>query len=107
MHLAHIALMVRDYDEAIAFFTAKLDFRLLEDTPLTDDKRWVIVSPQGAGACSLLLARAANEKQKLAIGNQTGGRVFLFLHTDDFSRDYNKFTERGVLFVRPMVISGI
>jgi catechol 2,3-dioxygenase-like lactoylglutathione lyase family enzyme len=80
MHLAHIALMVRDYDEAIAFFTAKLDFRLLEDTPLTDDKRWVIVSPQGAGACSLLLARAANEKQKLAIGNQTGGRVFLFLH---------------------------
>jgi catechol 2,3-dioxygenase-like lactoylglutathione lyase family enzyme len=103
MHLAHIALMVRDYDEAIAFFTAKLDFRLLEDTPLTDDKRWVIVSPQGAGACSLLLARAANEKQKLAIGNQTGGRVFLFLHTDDFSRDYNKFTERGVLFVRPPV----
>jgi catechol 2,3-dioxygenase-like lactoylglutathione lyase family enzyme len=103
MHLAHIALVVRDYDEAIAFFTAKLDFRLVEDTVLTDDKRWVIVSPHGAGACSLLLAKAANDKQKQAVGNQTGGRVFLFLHTEDFWRDYNKFTERGVLFVRPPV----
>ncbi len=100
-HIAHIALVVKDYDEAIAFYTQKLDFILLEDTKLDEKKRWVLVSPPGASECSLLLAKAANEEQANAIGNQTGGRVFLFLFTDDFTRDYHKLTEREVKFVRP------
>ena len=83
-HIAHIALVVRDYDEAIKFYIEKLDFRLLEDTKLSDEKRWVLVAPPGATECCLLLARAANERQIASIGNQTGGRVFLFLYTDDF-----------------------
>ncbi len=100
-NIAHIALVVRDYDEAIAFYTEKLDFRLIEDTRLSDEKRWVVIAPPGAHECCLLLARAANEEQATRIGNQTGGRVFLFLFTDDFWRDYNKMQERGVIFVRP------
>ncbi|TMM59064.1 VOC family protein [Maribacter algarum] len=99
--IAHIALVVKDYDEAIQFYTEKLDFTLLEDTRLSEDKRWVIVSPPGANECSLLLAKAANNKQFQSIGNQTGGRVFLFLFTDDFWRDYNKMIDRGINFVRP------
>ena len=99
--IAHIALVVRDYDEAIQFYTEKLDFQLLEDTTLSPDKRWVLVAPPGAKECCLLLAKAANEQQAASIGNQTGGRVFLFLFTDDFWRDYNKMLERGVHFVRP------
>jgi catechol 2,3-dioxygenase-like lactoylglutathione lyase family enzyme len=99
--IAHIALVVRDYDEAIKFYTEKLDFRLLEDTKLSDEKRWVLVAPPGATECCLLLAKAANDKQTASIGNQTGGRVFLFLHTDDFWRDYNKFVDRDIVFIRP------
>ncbi len=99
-HIAHIALVVKDYDEAIAFYTQKLNFRLLEDTPLTPEKRWVRVAPPGAEECCLLLARAANEAQEYSIGNQTGGRVFLFLYTDDFWRDYHQMVERGIQFVR-------
>ena len=100
-HIAHIALVVRDYDEAIQFYTEKLDFILLEDTKLSEEKRWVMVSPPGAKECCLLLAKAANEKQANSIGNQAGGRVFLFLHTDDFWRDYNKMIERKIVFRRP------
>lgn len=99
--IAHIALVVRDYDEAIAFYTEKLDFRLVEDTRINDDKRWVVVAPPGAQECTLLLAKAANEKQSESIGNQTGGRVFLFLFTDDFQRDYEKMSARKIKFVRP------
>lgn len=99
--IIHIALVVRDYDEAITFYTEKLDFKLMEDTRLSEEKRWVLVAPPDATECCLLLARAANERQTASIGNQTGGRVFLFLHTDDFWRDYNKMTERGINFVRP------
>ncbi len=98
--LAHIALIVRDYDEAIAFFVGKLGFQLVEDTYQPEqDKRWVVVSPGGTG-CSILLARASNEHQADYIGNQAGGRVFLFLKTDDFWRDYAAFVERGIEFER-------
>lgn len=99
--IAHIALVVKDYDEAIAFYTQKLDFRLVEDTQLSEEKRWVLVAPPGANECSLLLAKAANDRQAASIGNQTGGRVFLFLFTDDFWRDYHKMKDREIEFVRP------
>lgn len=99
--IAHIALVVKDYDEAIHFYTNKLDFILLEDTKIDELKRWVVVAPPGAKECSLLLAKAANEKQLASIGNQTGGRVGFFLFTDDFNRDYDKLVNRGVTFVRP------
>lgn len=99
--IAHIALVVEDYDDAIEFYTQKLDFTLIEDTILSPDKRWVIVAPPGATECALLLAKAADKKQALSIGNQTGGRVFLFLFTDDFWRDYNKMLERNITFARP------
>lgn len=99
--IAHIALVVKDYDEAIEFYTKQLDFQLLEDTKLSDDKRWVMIAPPGAKECCLLLAKAANEKQMASIGNQTGGRVFLFLFTDDFWRDYHKMVERNIHFVHP------
>ena len=99
--LGHVALVVRDYDEAIDFYTKALNFRLIEDTRLSEDKRWVLVSPPGSRGSNLLLARAANPEQESRIGNQTGGRVFLFLHTDDFWRDYREMTERKIKFVRP------
>lgn len=99
--IAHIALVVKDYDEAIEFYTKKLDFILLEDSKLDEKKRWVRVAPPGSNDCSLLLAKAANEEQDSRVGNQTGGRVFLFLFTDDFWRDYNKMTDRNIKFVRP------
>ena len=99
--IGYIALVVRDYDEAIAWFTTKLQFTLVEDTKLPETKRWVLVAPPGgADQCLLLLAKAASPEQESRIGNQTGGRVFLFLHTDDFERDYEAFTRRGVKFVR-------
>jgi catechol 2,3-dioxygenase-like lactoylglutathione lyase family enzyme len=98
--IAHIALIVADYDEAIEFFTLKLGFRLVEDTVLNESKRWVIVAPGQSNGCQLLLAKAATEEQKARIGNQTGGRVFLFLYTDDFWRDYRAFQENGIQFVR-------
>jgi len=100
-HLAHIALVVKDYDEAIQFYTQKLGFTLIEDTKLSEEKRWVLVKPPGAKECSILLARAANQKQSASIGNQTGGRVFLFLFTDNFLRDYSNYVERGINFIRP------
>ena len=100
--LGRFALVVREYDEAIAFYTEKLGFTLVEDTPLPLEgaKRWVRVQPPGGG-CELLLARAANPEQATRIGNQAGGRVFLFLETDDFWRDFDAFKARGVEFVRP------
>jgi len=100
-HLAHIALVVSDYDEAIEFYTTKLHFTLVEDTRLSETKRWVLVAPGDGGGCCLLLAKANGEEQRSRIGNQTGGRVFLFLYTDDFWRDYNAYKSRGVEFVRP------
>jgi catechol 2,3-dioxygenase-like lactoylglutathione lyase family enzyme len=99
-HIAHIALVVDDYDEAIQFYTEKLQFTLVEDTVLSETKRWVLISPNGSGECSLLLAKAANEDQESRIGNQTGGRVFLFLYTDDFWRDYSKMQKDGIKFIR-------
>src|SRR5690242_1144818 len=99
-HIAHIALVVADYDDAIRFYTEKLNFTLVEDTVLSETKRWVLVKPPGGSECSLLLAKAANEKQKSRVGNQTGGRVFLFLFTDDFWRDYHKMIADNITFVR-------
>tara|TARA_R110000751_G_scaffold62520_7_gene129374 strand:+ start:244980 stop:245393 length:414 start_codon:yes stop_codon:yes gene_type:complete len=99
--IAHIALVVRDYDEAIRFYTQKLDFVLLEDTKIDESKRWVVIAPTGAKECCLLLAKAADEEQLNSVGNQTGGRVGFFLFTDNFRRDYDKLTNRGVTFVRP------
>lgn len=99
--IAQIALVVRDYDEAIEFYTQKLDFNLLEDTQLSEEKRWVVIAPPGATECSLLLAKAANEEQSKSIGNQAGGRVFLFMFTDDFWRDYQKMQDQNIQFVRP------
>ena len=99
--IAHVALVVRDYDEAIAFFTGVLDFVLVEDTYIpAENKRWVLVAPPGATETSLLLARPSNEGQQGYIGNQTGGRVTFFLQTDNFWRDYSTLSERGVEFVR-------
>jgi len=101
--IAHVALLVKDYDEAISFYTTKLDFVIIEDTPIEDGKRWVLLAPPGAKECCLLLAKAADEQQCKSVGNQSGGRVFLFLFTDDFWRDYNKLIERKVNFIRPPV----
>ena len=98
--IVHIALVVDDYDDAIKFYTGKLNFNLVEDTPLTETKRWVLVAPQG-GECCLLLAKGVGDEQRSRIGNQTGGRVFLFLFTDDFRRDYEKLKNREIKFVRP------
>lgn len=100
-HLAHLALVVREYDEAIAFFINVLNFRLVEDTHIPEqDKRWVLVAPRNSSGCMLLLARAVSEEQRAVIGKQAGGRVFLFLHTDDFHRDYQQIVDRGVKFIR-------
>lgn len=98
--LAHIAIVVADYDEAIAFYTEKLDFDLIEDTKLSDKKRWVLVSPNAENSCQILLAKAVGDEQVSRIGNQTGGRVFLFLQTDDFWRDYENYTKKGIKFIR-------
>lgn len=98
--IAHIALVVDDYDEAISFYTEKLDFTLVEDTPQSETKRWVLIAPRGAEECCLLLAKGVGEEQRSRIGDQTGGRVFLFLKTDDFWRDYRSMRSRGVRFVR-------
>lgn len=98
--LANISLIVDDYDKAIKFYTEKLNFRLLEDTPLSETKRWVRVAPPGSSGCSILLAKASTEEQASRVGNQTGGRVFLFLHTDDFYRDYENLKRNNVLIVR-------
>ena len=100
--IVHIALVVRDYDEAIDFYTKKLHFSLVEDTYQPEqDKRWVVVSPPNSTGTTLLLAKASKPEQQPFIGNQTGGRVFLFLNTDDFWRDYNEMIAQGIKFVRP------
>jgi catechol 2,3-dioxygenase-like lactoylglutathione lyase family enzyme len=101
--LAHIALVVDDYDDAIDFYTQKLHFTLVADTRLSETKRWVLVAPPGSDGCQLLLAKADGEVQKSRVGNQTGGRVFLFLYTDDFWRDYPEMVSKGIQFVRPPV----
>jgi catechol 2,3-dioxygenase-like lactoylglutathione lyase family enzyme len=99
--IATVALVVRDYDEALAFYVGRLGFTLIEDTYIpAQDKRWVTVAPPGSTGPLLLLARAVGEDQSSRIGNQTGGRVFLFLHTDDFWRDYSAYRSKGVVFVR-------
>jgi catechol 2,3-dioxygenase-like lactoylglutathione lyase family enzyme len=99
--IGQIALVVRDYDEAIRFYIDKLDFQLIEDTYLADqDKRWVVVAPRGENSARLLLARAVGAEQVSRIGNQTGGRVSMFLYTDDFWRDYHSYRAKGVSFVR-------
>jgi catechol 2,3-dioxygenase-like lactoylglutathione lyase family enzyme len=99
--IVHIALVVRDYDEAIEFYTKKLSFTLVEDTYQPEqDKRWVVIAPPGSTGTTLLLARASNPEQEPFIGNQSGGRVFLFLNSDDFWRDYNDMTIKGIKFVR-------
>ena len=98
--IAHIALVVRDYDEAVAWFTQQLGFALIVDTDMGGCKRWVLVAPSGGGT-QLLLAKAVGAEQDSRIGDQTGGRVFLFLETDDFARDYEAYKARGVVFVRP------
>jgi len=97
--LSQLSLLVRDYDEAIAYYVGKLGFELVEDTVLDAAKRWVVVGPKG-GETRLLLAKAVGERQLAAVGDQSGGRVFLFLRTDDFARDYAAYVERGVRFVR-------
>ena len=99
-NLASIAIVVKDYDEAIEFYTKQLGFDLIEDTVLSETKRWVLVAPKNSTGCKLLLAKAANEEQQNRVGNQTGGRVFLFLHTDDFWRDFNDYTAKGIEFIR-------
>ena len=100
-HIAAVAVTVRDYDEAIEFYVSRLGFELVEDTPMEAGKRWVLVKPPGSSESHILLARGTTEAQLASVGNQTGGRVFLFLHTDDFWRDYERFKSKGVRFVRP------
>lgn len=102
--IAQVAIVVKEYDEAIAFYTGKLGFELIEDTVLSPAKRWVLVQPPGNKGCRLLLAKASGDEQVSRIGNQTGGRVFLFLETDDFDRDYKRFSNNGVRFIREPVI---
>ncbi len=102
--IAHIALVVEDYDKAVEFYTQKLKFTLIEDTILSDTKRWVMISPPGSTECNLLLAKATGEDQKSRIGNQTGGRVFLFLYTDNIQRDYQNLLDNDVQIVRQPVV---
>jgi lactoylglutathione lyase len=97
--LGYVTYLVRDYDEAIQYFTGMLDFKLVEDTQLEGGKRWVLVAPRGTGDCCLLLAKASTAQQESLIGSQAGGRVFLFLHTDDFQRDHTLMRSKGVVFL--------
>ena len=99
-NILQISIVVNDYDEAIEFYTKKLGFELVEDTKRSETKRWVIIKPKGSNGCSLLLAKAKNEEEKSRIGNQTGGRVFLFLYTDNFDRDYANLKKNGVKIFR-------
>lgn len=101
--IIHISLLVKDYDEAIEFYVKKLNFTLVEDSRLSDVKRWVLVQPPGSSGCCLLFAKASNDEQELAVGNQSGGRVFLFLNTDNFQRDYHAMLAKGIVFVREPV----
>ncbi len=103
-YLANIAIVVRDYEEAIEFYTQKLHFELIEDTPLSAEKRWVRVRPRGSQGCCLLLAKAKNDTQAPFVGNQTGGRVFLFLHTDNFDRDYQNLLKHNIKIIREATV---
>ena len=98
--IAHVTLLVNDYDEAIKFYTEKLYFNLVENTYLSETKRWVLIAPPGSGGCSLLLAKAASEEQRRSVGNQAGGRVFLFLYTDNFKKDYQNLIDQGISIER-------
>ncbi len=100
VNIKHISLVVDDYDKAIEFYTQKLNFELVEDTKLDESKRWVLVKPKGTANFSLLLAKASNEMQASRIGNQTGGRVFLFLHTDNFDRDFDNLMKHDIKIIR-------
>lgn len=102
--IGHITIVVEDYDKAIEFYTKKLHFTLVEDSILSETKRWVLVAPEGSSDCCLLFAKAANDEQRTRIGNQTGGRVFLFLYTDNFKRDYQNLHNQGITIVREPVI---
>lgn len=102
-HIAQIALVVDDYDKAIAYYTGILHFDLIEDSRLSSDKRWVLIAPKGSAGCRLLLAKASNEEQRSRVGDQTGGRVFLFLHTDNFERDYQNLLDHQVKIIREPV----
>ena len=102
--IIHIALLVKNYDEAINFYVNKLKFTVKEDTVLSDVKRWILIKPPGSAGCCLLLAKAANEQQSAAIGNQSAGRVFLFLETDDFYRDYYNMIANEIVFVREPIV---
>jgi catechol 2,3-dioxygenase-like lactoylglutathione lyase family enzyme len=99
-YIAHISILVDDYDKAIDYYISKLHFKLIEDTKISEEKRWVLVKPDGQFGCSLLLAKAVTQQQKMAIGNQSGGRVFLFLHTDDFERDFKNLIINNILIER-------
>lgn len=103
--IIHISLLVRDYDEALDFYVHKLGFDLVEDTRLSETKRWVLVKPPGSSGCCLLLAKAANEQQWSAVGNQSGGRVFLFLETDHFDQSYQFMRQNGISFVRGQLLN--
>lgn len=103
-YLAKIAIVVNDYDEAIDFYTRKLRFELLEDVTMSETKRWVVVSPPGSSGCNILLAKAANDEQNSRVGNQTGGRVFLFLHTDNLERDYQNLIANHIKILRGPVV---
>jgi catechol 2,3-dioxygenase-like lactoylglutathione lyase family enzyme len=100
-HIAHVAILVKNYDEAIKFYTEKMNFELVEDSKISSTKRWVIVAPKGAEGCSLLLAKASGDEQLSRVGNQTGGRVFLFLYTDNFERDYQSLLSNNIRIIRP------
>lgn len=102
--LAQIALVVNQYDEAIDFYVNKLHFTLIEDTKLSETKRWVVITPPNSEGCKLLLAEASTDEQKKSVGNQTGGRVFLFLHTDDLQRDYENLLKHNIKIVREPII---
>ena len=95
-HIAHVTLLVNDYQEAIKFYTEKLHFNLVENTYLSESKRWVLVAPPGSAECCLLLAKAASNEEMACVGNQTGGRVFLFLYTDNLKRDYQNLLDQGI-----------
>lgn len=103
-HLAHIALVIDDYDKAIDYYINTLNFILIEDTPLNAEKRWVLIAPSNDAETKILLAKASNEEQKSRIGNQTGGRVFLFLYTDNFERDHQNLLSKNVTIIRTPVI---
>lgn len=98
--IKHIALIVADYDDAIEFYTQKLNFNLIEDTQVSEQKRWILVGPKGNSDFSLLISKASNDIEKKAIGNQSGGKVFLIMHTDNIDRDYNQYKKEGVEFIQ-------